>query len=59
MQNAAIRRWRRILPAWCEMVEETQVLLIGDLRRMFPDAELYVERSLGFAKSYSLYRPIA
>jgi hypothetical protein len=56
MQNIAIHRWRRTLPAWCEMVETTRVLLIEDLNKMFPNSELYVERWMGFTKSYTLYR---
>lgn len=47
-----IERWRKKLPAWTEMVEETTVLTKRDLRRLFPEATIIVERSFGMPKSY-------
>lgn len=47
-----VRRWRRSLPEWCEMVEGTTVLARRDLAAMFPDAQLWTERFAGFPKSY-------
>jgi hypothetical protein len=54
---AALRRdliesWREKLPVWTEMVEETTVLTKADMRRLFPEAEIAVETSFGFPKSY-------
>ena len=50
-----IERWRRKLPAWTEMVEETTVLSTAELRRLFPEATILVERYLGAPKSYVAY----
>lgn len=52
VKRAFIRRWRRILPAWCEMIEGTTVLPRSEVKALFPDAELSTERLLGFPKSY-------
>jgi hypothetical protein len=51
-----IKRWRPRLPAYTDMVEGTRVLRLGDLRRLFPDGELYVEFAHGLPKSYTVYR---
>jgi SAM-dependent methyltransferase len=50
-----IERWRRKLPAWTQMVEETTVLTTADLKRLFPKATILVEESLGLPKSYIVY----
>ena len=50
-----IERWRRKLPAWTEMVEETTVLDSAELRLLFPEATILVERYLGAPKSYVAY----
>ncbi len=50
-----IRRWREKLPAWTQMVEETTVVTEAELRRLFPEASILVERSFGFPKSYVAY----
>ena len=50
-----IERWRAKLPAWTEMVEETTVLSAAELRRLFPEATILVERYLGAPKSYVAY----
>jgi len=52
-----IDRWRRKLPAWTKMVEETRVLTKTDLERLFPEATIHVERSFGLPKSYIAYFP--
>jgi Methyltransferase domain len=51
-----IKRWRPRLPSYTEMVEGTRVLRLGDLRRLFPDGELYVEFAYSLPKSYTVYR---
>lgn len=56
LQNLKIKRWRRRLPAWCRMVEETRVLRRGDFHALFDDGEIWVERSFGFTKSYTIYK---
>ena len=48
-------RWRPKLPAWTDMVEGTTVLTKSDLRRLFPEATIYVERGWGVPKSYSAF----
>lgn len=50
-----IESWRRKLPAWTAMVEDTRVLSRGDLQRLFPEATILVERACGFPKSYVAY----
>ncbi|SRR6266404_1584814 len=50
-----IERWRPTLPAWTEMVEETRVLGPTELRRLFPEATIWVERFCGIPKSYVAY----
>jgi hypothetical protein len=52
IRRLLINRWRKKLPAWTEMVEGTTVLRRSDLRRLFPEATIIVERVLGIPKSY-------
>ena len=52
-----MRRWKRRLPAWSNMVEETRVLTRQRMKDLFPDGQCYVERLFGLEKSYSFYRP--
>ena len=55
VRRYAIERWRKKLPAWTEMVEETTVLTKRDLRHLFPEATIMVESSFGLPKSYVAY----
>jgi hypothetical protein len=50
-----IRKWRLKLPAWTEMVEGTTVLSKAEMRTLFPEATIIVERLFGFPKSYVAY----
>jgi hypothetical protein len=50
-----IERWRKKLPGWTAMVEETRVLTKADLARLFPEATICVESFLGVPKSYIAY----
>lgn len=56
MKAHFIRRWEDKLPAWCEMIKGTTVIPRSDMREMFPDARIWTERFMGFAKSYVAYR---
>lgn len=56
LREALLRRWRRKLPAWTEMVESTRVLSIARLRELFPGCRIRVEYACGFPKSYVAYR---
>lgn len=47
-----IERWRKKLPEWTQMVEETTVLTKAEMRRLFPEARILTERSFGIPKSY-------
>ena len=47
-----LSRWRRKLPPWTEMVEGTTVVYKQELRRLFPEARIIVERLMGIPKSY-------
>ena len=51
-----LARWRRRLPAWSEMVATTTVIRRADLQRMFPDAQIWTERTAGLPKSYVALR---
>ncbi|MCC5988085.1 MAG: class I SAM-dependent methyltransferase [Pararhodobacter sp.] len=56
LQRTLIRRWRRKLPAWTEMVETTTVISRGEMEQLFPGGRIWTERKLGIAKSYIAYR---
>lgn len=51
-----MERWREALPAWAEMIDETTVLSEAEMRELFPDGEVFLERAFGLEKSISLYR---
>jgi hypothetical protein len=55
LRHYFIERWRKELPAWTQMVEETTVLTKADLQRLFPEATILVERTLCIPKSYIAY----
>ena len=52
LQRYFINRWRKKLPAWTDMVEATTVLRKSDMEKLFPDAQIMVERMFGIPKSY-------
>lgn len=52
-----VENWGRKLPAWTEMIKGTRVLSEDRMRELFPSARVYHERSFGFEKSYSFFRP--
>jgi hypothetical protein len=47
-----IRRWRKRVPAWTDMVAGSRVLSKADLRRLFPEATILTEKVFGISKSY-------
>jgi hypothetical protein len=51
-----LARWRDSLPLYAEMVEGTTVVARDEMQALFPDAQVFSERVLGFEKSYSFYR---
>ena len=51
-----IRKWKKRLPKWTEMIEGTTVVSRRELEAQFPDATLWVERCMGFPKSYVAYK---
>ena len=55
LKQALLRRWRRKLPDWTEMIETTRVLEKRWLRELFPEASIWTERFLGIPKSYTAY----
>ena len=57
LRQYCIERWRRKLPGWTKMVEETRVLTKTDLEQLFPEAKIRVERFFGMPKSYIAYFP--
>jgi methyltransferase family protein len=52
-----IERWRRKLPAWTEMAEQTTVLAKSELQQLFPEAMIKVETVFGIPKSYIAHFP--
>ena len=56
VKRSFIARWRRTVPAWCEMIEGTTVLHRSEIERLFPDGEIWTERLLGLPKSYVAMR---
>jgi len=57
LRHLYIEHWRKKLPAWTRMVEETTVLTKKQLRQLFPEAKILTEKSFGIAKSYIAYFP--
>jgi len=55
LREYLINRWRRKLPAWTAMIEDTRVLTEAELRQLFPEASMLVETVIGIAKSYVAY----
>ncbi|HEV7261073.1 MAG TPA: class I SAM-dependent methyltransferase [Bosea sp. (in: a-proteobacteria)] len=55
LRAATIKRWKRTLPAWTEMVEGTDIVSREEMHRLFPEAEIYVERVWGIPKSYTAF----
>ena len=55
LKRRFLESWRRRLPAWTRMVEETRVLTRRELQRLFPEATILVETYLGIPKSYVAY----
>lgn len=55
LRAALIRHWKRTLPDWTEMVEGTDIVSKAEMRRLFPEAEIHVERFWGIPKSYVAY----
>jgi hypothetical protein len=52
LRRALIERWRPNLPEWTEMVENTDIVSKSEFRKLFPEADIVVERVLGIPKSY-------
>jgi Methyltransferase domain len=52
LRRAFIARWRLKTPKWTEMVEGTTVLTKQRIQKLFPDSEIFTEKSFGFTKSY-------
>ena len=56
LRSHFIRRWKRRLPKWTEMIEGTTVVSRRELETLFPGSTLWVERYLGLPKSYVAYK---
>lgn len=52
LRELILRRWHKKLPAWTDMVRGTTVVTRSELRRLFPQGTILVERFLGLPKSY-------
>ena len=50
------RNWAKSVPGWNEMIEGTTVISVQELKRLFPDGDLLVERWFGFPKSNTVFR---
>lgn len=56
LQSWFKRRWRRVRPAWTEMIEGTTVLSRSEVEALFPESSFLTERRAMFPKSYVAYR---
>ncbi|MBD2750530.1 class I SAM-dependent methyltransferase [Microvirga sp. BT688] len=56
LKRVIIQRWRKTIPAWCEMIEGTTVLTQRQIKKHFPDGDIVTERILGVPKSYATFR---
>lgn len=52
-----LRRWQEKLPNWTDMVRGTTIVRKSELKRLFPNARIMVERVLGVPKSYIVLSP--
>jgi len=57
LRHGFVERWRKKLPAWTQMVEETTVLTKAEMQRLFPEAKILTETSFGIPKSYIAFFP--
>jgi predicted SAM-dependent methyltransferase len=48
--------WKRKLPGWFRMIEETRVLTRKQMQSLFPESRQYTERIGFIEKSYAYYR---
>lgn len=55
LRHYFIERWRKKIPAWTNMVAETTILNKADLRKLFPEATIWIERKFCLPKSYAAY----
>jgi hypothetical protein len=56
LRQALIKKWRRDLPLWTEMVEGTTLVGRAELQHIFPEAVVSPERAFGIVKSYVAFR---
>jgi hypothetical protein len=59
LRDYFLNKWRKRLPDWTRMVEETTILTKAELMTLFPDASIRTEKVLGFVKSYIVFFPLA
>jgi hypothetical protein len=57
LRTSLIASWRKKLPGWTDMVEGTDIVTRAELRELFPEATILVERVLGMPKSYVAFHP--
>ncbi len=57
VKSGLLRSWRKKTPGFAEYIADTRVLSRARMQSLFPDAQFYVERRLGFEKCYAAYRP--
>ncbi|MCU0532830.1 MAG: class I SAM-dependent methyltransferase [Hydrococcus sp. Prado102] len=57
VRDRLIRSWEPKLPVWTDMIKELRVLKKTHMKKLFPDAKIYIERKLLLEKSYSFYKP--
>lgn len=56
IQTRLLNHWRKSRPAYADFVAHTTAVTERELRQIFPDSELHVERMAGFAKSNTVFR---
>lgn len=54
IRKAILRRWKKKLPAWTEMIEHTTVISTSELKALFPESKVRLEWMI-FPKSLIAY----
>jgi hypothetical protein len=56
LKEVFMKRWRRRLPDWAEMIAGTVVISKSRMAQMFPTSDMITERVAGIVKSYVSYK---
>ena len=51
-----LEKWKKKLPDWAVMIENTTVVSKRKMIELFPEAKIFTERVFGFTKSYTVFK---